>query len=407
MYHSLLSAYVGKIDAGYVYEELWTEYASAFLSKVFLFSALFVAVTLLFVGAFVRKKRPEAFSTYVKVSVGIAVAFALTVILSMLSLGFAKIAEKGYLQERSKLLVLLPPVVLSAIAILGGVASYVGGLFSKKAEKIALGISASLLIAALIGTLVCLIVYFNGNIKNDGYYDTADGSYGKVNQLVLFLASVLLIAAMLAVAFLCDKKGDFRFDGKSVALAGICVSLSFALSYIKIWDLPQGGSVTLVSLLPVALYGYLCGAKKGVFVGLVYGLLQSMQDPYIIHPAQYLLDYPVAFAAAGLAGVFRNAKGMPPQVKFVLGALLVGLFRYTAHTVSGIFAFGAYAVDAGAANAFVYSAAYNSFVFIDILLVAAAGAVLLSSKSFAAETAKYSAAKSAAVEKTKNDKEES
>ena len=58
---------------------------------------------------------------------------------------------------------------------------------------------------------------------------------------------------------------------------------------------------------------------------------------------------------------------------------------------SGAFAFGAYALDAGAANVYTYNLAYNSFVFVDILLVIVAGALLLSSKSFVAETKKFSA----------------
>lgn len=47
-----------------------------------------------------------------------------------------------------------------------------------------------------------------------------------------------------------------------------------------------------------------------MFVGFVYGLLQSMQDPYIIHPAQFLLDYPIAFAMAGLAGILKTRRSL-------------------------------------------------------------------------------------------------
>ena len=94
-------------------------------------------------------------------------------------------------------------------------------LGTKKAGKTVLYVTFALFAAALIATFVCLIVYFNKNISNDGYYDTADGSYGKVNQLVLYLASALLIAVALIAAFLCDKKGSFTFDSKSIALAYI------------------------------------------------------------------------------------------------------------------------------------------------------------------------------------------
>ena len=63
--------------------------------------------------------------------------------------------------------------------------------------------------------------------------------------------------------------------------------------------------------------------KKGVFVGFVYGTLQALQDPWIIHPAQFLLDSPIAFSAVGLAGLFRSFRPLQKatQIKFMLGAV--------------------------------------------------------------------------------------
>ena len=391
MLQSLLASYAEKTENGYLYEELWTKYASNLLSKVFMYAALFMIAAFVVIGIFTHKKKAENFSAFLKIASAIGVTFALTVILTMLAIGFGKIGEKGYMQEKPMLLVLVPPMILAGIAVFGSIAAYIAYLYSKKAGKTALYITFGLLAAALVAAFVCLIVYFNKNVLNDGYYDTADGSYGKVNQFALYLGAILLVIAALAAAFLADKGGNFTFDSKSIALAGICVSLSFALSYIKLWDLPQGGSVTLVSFLPIMLFAYLYGAKKGLFVGFVYGLLQSLQDPYIIHPAQFLLDYPVAFAMAGFAGVLKNVNMKSPQLKFALSALIGGAMRYVAHVLSGAFAFGAYALDAGASNVFTYSLAYNSFVFVDIALVIIAGALLLSSKAFVAETKKFAA----------------
>ena len=391
MLQSLLASYAEKTENGYLYEELWTKYASNLLSKVFMYAALFMIAAFVVIGIFTHKKKAENFSAFLKIASAIGVTFALTVILTMLAIGFGKIGEKGYMQEKPMLLVLVPPMILAGIAVFGSIAAYIAYLYSKKAGKTALYIMFGLLAAALVAAFVCLIVYFNKNVLNDGYYDTADGSYGKVNQFALYLGAILLVIAALAAAFLADKGGNFTFDSKSIALAGICVSLSFALSYIKLWDLPQGGSVTLVSFLPIMLFTYLYGAKKGLFVGFVYGLLQSLQDPYIIHPAQFLLDYPVAFAMAGFAGVLKNVNMKSPQLKFALSALIGGAMRYVAHVLSGAFAFGAYALDAGASNVFTYSLAYNSFVFVDIALVIIAGVLLLSSKAFVAETKKFAA----------------
>jgi thiamine transporter len=140
------------------------------------------------------------------------------------------------------------------------------------------------------------------------------------------------------------------------------------------------------------LFAYVYGPKKGVLVGFVYGLLQAIQDPYIIHPAQFLLDYPVAFSMIGFTGVFANVKALDklPQVKFACGAIVAVALRFFAHVLSGVFAFNAYALDAGQ-NAWIYSLAYNSFAFVDLVFDVVAGVILLSSKTFVKQIERYSA----------------
>lgn len=387
---SLLSSFFDRIkfDDGnkyYLYEDVWTDYAQSTLAMTFFYVAIALAIALIGIGIFVKFKKSEFFATYLKSAATISVTFAVTVIVTMLALGFAKISEKGYTQEEHKLLELIPPLVLGLTIILGTIASYIAGLFSKKAYKITLITSVSAIAAALIATIVCLIVFYSREIANDGYYDSPD--YGKLNQLALYLSAAALIVASVVAAFLLDRKNKKPFDSKCIALAGICVALSFALSYIKFLELPQGGSITLASLLPVMLFAYIYGPKKGLFVGMIYGALQAMQDPYIIHPAQFMLDYPVAFAMVGFAGVFAKVKALDkaPQVKFALGAVVAGALRFVSHLLSGVFAFGAYAADYGQ-NFWAYSAAYNSFVFADLVLVVVVGILLFSSKTFAKRT---------------------
>ena len=152
--------------------------------------------------------------------------------------------------------------------------------------------------------------------------------------------------------------------------------------------MPQGGSVTAASLLPLMIYAYMFGPKKGIFAGFVYGLLQAVQDPWLIHPAQFLLDYPLAFAGAGAAGLFGSMKKLDklPQVQFALGAVVASAIRFAAHVLSGVFAFSEYStLD----NVWAYSLGYNSFVFIDIAIVIVAGVLVLSSRSVAAQARKF------------------
>lgn len=401
---SLLASHAGSIpdpSGGdkeyYLYEELWTEYAKSSLANTFFYTAIALAVILIAVGIFVRFRKPQSLTPFLKTAATIALTFALTVIVVMVSLGFEKIAEKGYLQDSAMLLELVPPLVLAGVIALCAAACYIAGTFSDRAGKIAIYVSVAAVGAALVATVVCLGVYFARNVKDDGYYDSPE--YGMLNQTALYIAAAAYVVATVAGALLLDMKNKKPFNSRCIALAGICVAASFALSYIKFFEMPQGGSITLASLLPLMLFAYVYGPRKGVLVGFVYGLLQAVQDPYIIHPAQFLLDYPIAFAVVGFAGAFAKIKALDklPQIKFALGAVVGGALRFFAHVLSGVFAFGAYAVDSGATNFWAYSMGYNSFVFVDLILVVVAGAVLFSSKNFVKRVADFGTVKKAAA----------
>ena len=90
--------------------------------------------------------------------------------------------------------------------------------------------------------------------------------------------------------------------------AGLFIALAFILSYLRLWRMPQGGSVTLASMLPIILIGLRWGPKWGLGAGFVYGLLQFLQDGYALTPVNVIMDYILAFGALGLAGFFRRGK---------------------------------------------------------------------------------------------------
>lgn len=389
--NSLLASYAEKVEdesgetLGYLYENVWTEYAKNCLMNVFLYAAIVLAVLLIGVGLVVRFRKQEALGGYIRTASALAVGFAVTVILAMLSLEFAELAEKG----RVYTLLLAPAAVLAGVLLLGAAAIYASSFFGKKPFRITAITCAGLAGAALVALLVCIGVYYGQNIDGDGYFNSDVAS---VNQIVLYASAILILAVIVVLGFLFDK-GKKGFDSKSISYAAICIALSFALSYLKIAEMPQGGSVTIASLLPLMIYSYMFGTKKGVFAGLIYGVLQAVQDPWIIHPAQFLLDYPVAFAAIGLAGLFANVKKLEklPQIQFVLGAIVASALRFVSHVLSGVFAFSAYAADAGM-QVWPYSLGYNSFVFVDIAIVIVAGVLVFSSPSFVKQARKFNGA---------------
>lgn len=397
---SLLSSYMEKVkDAegetvGYVYEKLWTHYAQNALTQLFLWSAVVLLAVLLGVGLFVRFKKSEKLKQYLTVAITLFVGFCVTVIVAMTGLEFFDMHESGAVFD----IVLYPAVTLAAATILGIAAVYIGSLYSKKTFKIVASVAVSVIGAALVAFLVCLIVYFtSGNAENNNGAEITQSE-----NIALCLSLVGLVAVIALIAVFCGRGEKKEFDTKSISYAAVCVAMSFALSYIRLWKMPQGGSITFASLLPLMLYSYMFGVRKGVYAGLVYGVLQAVQDPWLIHPAQFLLDYPVAFAAIGVTGMFARTKKLEklPQVQFALGAVVASVLRFASHVLSGVFAFSEYStLD----NVWIYSMGYNSFVFVDIAIVIVVGVIVFCSPSIVKQARKFHPVKKTAVEPTQTE----
>jgi thiamine transporter len=153
----------------------------------------------------------------------------------------------------------------------------------------------------------------------------------------------------------------------------VMVALSGALYLIKIFTLPQGGSVTLGSMVPIFLLALRRGPRIGIIGGLAFGLVALVEDFYsgaevIYFPAQVILDYPLAFGLLGIAGFFRKIP--------ILGVGLSVVARFCSHFVSGVLFFTSYASAAGL-DPFVYSAVYNGGFLIPEFVITAALMIVL------------------------------
>ncbi len=224
----------------------------------------------------------------------------------------------------------------------------------------------------LIATIVVIGKYYVDVVRDSGYYEN-------VSTIALVVGAVLLALGLAAVAIFCGRKTDKTEQTRSIVFAGVSVALSFALSYVTFFKMPQGGSITLASMLPLLIYSYRYGTRRGILAGLVYGLLQAVQDPWIIHPAQFLLDYPLAFAMLGLAGFVRELRGKGGILGLILGGVCAILMRYVSHVISGIFAFSSYAMPGYGAVAWGFL--YNTFALVDGAISLALGAILYVNKA--------------------------
>ena len=148
------------------------------------------------------------------------------------------------------------------------------------------------------------------------------------------------------------RRAEHLRQTKTVVFCAAAMALATVTSFLKLASLPFGGSITMFSMFFIALTGYIYGLRIGLTVGVAYGILQLIQEPYIYAPLQVLLDYPLAFGALGLSGAFCNRRH-----GLVTGYAVGVVGRYLCHVISGYVFFGEYAPEG--MNPLVYTLGYN------------------------------------------------
>ena len=152
---------------------------------------------------------------------------------------------------------------------------------------------------------------------------------------------------------------EHKVAAKVLAEIATFVAQATALSFIIVYTLPQGGSITAGSMVPIIWLALRRGPKVGLFAGAVYGLIQFAIQPYFLNPVQMLFDYPLAFGILGVAGW---AKKQP-----VLGASAGIIGRFIMHFVAGVVYWAP--LYAPELNPYVYSAVYNGSYLVPELVV--------------------------------------
>lgn len=178
----------------------------------------------------------------------------------------------------------------------------------------------------------------------------------EISPVVWGILTALVLLAVVLYTIIRDSR---KWSVRMMANASLCIALSFILSYIRLYKMPQGGSITLASMLPLFLFAQAYGIAPGMLTGMAYGVLQFIQDAYFVHPIELLLDYPLAFAMIGLCGL---AKKLPQKYGMTVGILLGFFGRFLCAFTSGIVFFGMYAPQGQ--SVFLYSAVYNGLYLI-------------------------------------------
>ena len=187
----------------------------------------------------------------------------------------------------------------------------------------------------------------------------------------------------------------------NLVLAGIMIAMGTVLGFVKPFELPYGGAITLCSMLPVMFFSYRCGLKWGLSAGLVFSVLQLLFGldalkgiSAMMVVGSIFLDYILAFTVLGLAGMFRG-KIKNDAAAFTLGSFVSMMLRYLCSFLSGWVLWASFNETAdmqgfiatffpalgnlsGTALAVVYSLVYNgSYMIPEIILTCVVGFLLV------------------------------
>ena len=173
---------------------------------------------------------------------------------------------------------------------------------------------------------------------------------------------------------------------KKLVEAAVMVAMATVLCFIRLYKLPWGGSVTLLSMLPICIYSIRRGVKWGMAASFVFSLIQLIQGMvdglfgWGLTPgalvACILLDYVLAYSAIGLAGMFGK-KGFSGQICGIVVAVVI---RFFIHFLSGCLLWKSYgALWSGfeTDNTYLYSLLYNGAYMLPELIITVIGAVIL------------------------------
>jgi thiamine transporter len=271
----------------------------------------------------------------------------------------------------------LTGMLLFGLALIGGgiVIGFVKKEFLKLYNFIALG-------AFLVYVIVFISVFPPVQAEVEWlptvYYYTGN------DRAVIIAITIISIIAIAAIPLLLGKKRDVngKSNTKALTYGALSIALAFALSYVKFWTMPNGGSVTFASLVPIMLYSYMFGIRRGTIVGIIHGLLQFIQGPYILDAFQVILEYPLAFGFIGFTGLFKELhlfKGKLAPVNFFIGAIFAVILRFLMSFFAGAILWADWVPEV---NPWVYSLAYNAtYSFADLGIALAASALLFSSRN--------------------------
>lgn len=168
--------------------------------------------------------------------------------------------------------------------------------------------------------------------------------------------------------------------------SAVMIALATVLSFIRVYKLPWGGSITFLSMLPIVIFSIKYGIFRGMGTSFVFSLIQLFQGitdglfAWGLNPVMLIscifLDYILAYTIIGIAGILRN-KG---SAGWIIGTVTALILRFTCHFISGAViwkSFGELWNGFSTDNPYLYSFLYNGSYMLPEIIFTSLGAYLL------------------------------
>ena len=154
-----------------------------------------------------------------------------------------------------------------------------------------------------------------------------------------------------------------KFNIRLIFLISLFAGISYILSMFKFISMPQGGSVTLFSMLPVMFISIIYGRGVGLTLGILLGFLKILDGVVLLHPIQFILDYILSNMCLGFSNIF----GINNKFKVFFGCLFSGFLCVMFNVISGVVFFSEFAPSG--MNVWIYSTSYNfSSIGLEVLM---------------------------------------
>ena len=146
---------------------------------------------------------------------------------------------------------------------------------------------------------------------------------------------------------------------KKMIVSSLLIAIATILSFLKIFELPFGGTITIASMMPIVIISYLYGMKWGLFSAFTYSLIQLIcgigtgivskmflpgEEQMLLWQAISIciLDYLFAYLALGLGGILKG-KLKSSTKEIILGSIIATTTCWLMHTLSGFIFYGSWA----------------------------------------------------------------